>query len=77
MRHGDLKSIISELHRNALWPNIAEALTRLAEYLVAQPSPIDYQRRRELSYEALLPPPRWSEICKCGDLGRPEAGMHE
>ncbi|RIS61321.1 TniQ family protein [Mycobacteroides abscessus] len=77
VRHGDLKSIISELHRNALWPNIAEALTRLAEYLVAQPSPIDYQRRRELSYEALLPPPRWSEICKCGDLGRPEAGMHE
>jgi AraC-like DNA-binding protein len=55
--------VLDALHRNPLWPNIAQAITRLAEHLIANPSPIDYQRRRQLHYEGLLPPEVWAQIC--------------
>lgn len=57
------------LHRDPLWPNIAEAIVRLADHLVAHPSPIDYQRRRALSYDGLLPAELWADIYKDNDLG--------
>jgi AraC-like DNA-binding protein len=53
---------INMFRRHRLWPNIAEAITRLADYLVEHPSPIDYQRRRQLDYRDLLPAQRWHEI---------------
>jgi hypothetical protein len=40
------------------------ALTRLSDYLAAQPAPIDYQRRRALDYENLLPSAEWKRICR-------------
>ena len=60
-------------YRNPLWPNIAEAITRLADHLIAHPGPIDYQRRRQLCYGGLLPPDVWAQICDRTDLGPTEA----
>ena len=54
--------VLDAVYRHPLWPNIAEAIVRLADYLVAHPGPIDYQRRRELHYAGLLPPPVWAQI---------------
>ena len=65
--------VLNALHRNPLWPNIAEAITRLADHLIAIPSPIDYQRRRQLCYGGLLPPDVWAQICDRTDWGPTEA----
>ena len=59
---------INMFRRHRLWPNIAEAITRLADYLAEHPGPIDYQRRRELDYRDLLPTRRWHEICEHAGL---------
>ncbi|MCU1694264.1 MAG: hypothetical protein JWR34_327 [Mycobacterium sp.] len=65
--------VLNAIHRNPLWPSVSSAIVRLAENLTAHPSPIDYQRRRELRYEALLPLEVWTDICEWADLGRVEA----
>ncbi|WP_235672942.1 hypothetical protein [Mycolicibacterium hodleri] len=65
--------VLDALHRHPLWHNIAEAITRLADHLIANPSPIDYQRRRQLHYEGLLPPEVWAQIRDRADLGRTDA----
>ncbi len=54
--------ILAGLCTNALWPNIATAIIRLADYLADNPSPIDYQRRRHLDYRDLLTAAQWDEI---------------
>lgn len=46
------------------WPNIRLAINRVSDYLHRNGSPIDYQRRREMSLEALLPQTDWNEICR-------------
>jgi AraC-like DNA-binding protein len=58
------------LHGHRLWTNIATALTRLADYLADQPSPIDYARRRRLDYRKLLPENEWAPIFEATDFGR-------
>ncbi|HXO54687.1 MAG TPA: TniQ family protein, partial [Mycobacterium sp.] len=58
------------LHGHRLWTNIATALTRLADYLADQPSPIDYARRRRLDYRKLLPENEWERIFEATDFGR-------
>lgn len=58
-----LTNIVNTLRRNLLWSNTSEAIVRLADYLIAHPSPIDYQRRRKLAYEDLLPQQLWADIC--------------
>jgi uncharacterized protein YidB (DUF937 family) len=58
------------LHGHRLWTNIATALTRLADYLTDQPSPIDYARRRRVDYRKLLPENEWAPIFEATDFGR-------
>jgi hypothetical protein len=55
--------VVTSLRRHPLWPNIAAAILRLADFLNEHPSPIDYQRRRQLDYRNLLPTEQWREIC--------------
>ena len=40
---------------------IVAALLRLHEYLQVHPAPIDYQRRRTLNYDDLLPEAQWTD----------------
>ncbi|MDT5184929.1 MAG: hypothetical protein QOI29_3087, partial [Mycobacterium sp.] len=61
--------VVMALHRHPLWPNIAAAITRLAHHLAQHPSPIDYQRRRQLDYQALLPAEEWHAIHASADFG--------
>lgn len=75
----------SRLHRHACsrvlqllsnrtdWPETRIALGRLADYLVDHDTPIDYERRRQLNYAALLPDEVWSRICRdtCTPAGHP------
>ncbi len=58
------------LHNDGWWPNVATALTRLADYLLDHPSPIDYARRRRLDYRNILPDNDWQEIFATTDFGR-------
>lgn len=44
------------------WDVIVAALLRLHEYLQADPPPIDYQRRRAMNYEDLLPEAQWMDL---------------
>ena len=67
--------VLDAVYRHPLWPNIAEAIVRLADYLVARPGPIDYQRRRELHYGGLLPPEVWAQIRDQADLGPTEVNL--
>jgi hypothetical protein len=53
------------------WPDIREGLYRLHRYLGRDAPPIDYARRRQLDYAALLPEPEWRAICR-GTGTRPE-----
>jgi hypothetical protein len=46
------------------WPQIFTGITRISDYLDAHNAPIDYQRRRELCYEDLLPDDAWSLQCR-------------
>jgi TniQ len=46
------------------WPDIRQALYRLADYLRVQEVPIDYQRRRQLNFDGLLPQAAWERICR-------------
>jgi AraC-like DNA-binding protein len=57
------------LHGHRLWTNIATALTRLADYLADQPSPINYARRRRVDYRKLLPENEWAPIFEATDFG--------
>lgn len=58
-RLGEAADVLS-CHR--YWVPIVTALLRLQEYLQANPPPIDYQRRRELSYTTLLPEAQWAQL---------------
>jgi hypothetical protein len=57
------------LSRHRLWTNIAVALTRLADYLAIQPCPIDYARRRRLTYRKLLSENEWKQLFDATDFG--------
>jgi AraC-like DNA-binding protein len=46
------------------WPQILTGITRISDYLDTHNAPIDYQRRRELCYEDLLPDDAWSLLCR-------------
>ncbi|SPM33778.1 transposase family protein [Mycobacterium rhizamassiliense] len=55
------------LGQSPQWPSIRAAICRLHEYLDKEASPIDYQRRRQLKYTALLTRSRWRALSR--DLG--------
>jgi len=68
--HGRRASrIIQLLGANPHSAGIFTGITRIADYLDTHDAPINYQRRRELSYEDLLPTDAWSRLCR--DTGTP------
>jgi AraC-like DNA-binding protein len=56
--------ILQLLSNRADWPETRTALGRIADYLTNHDTPIEYQRRRHLNYEALLPDQTWATICR-------------
>ncbi|MFF1715781.1 TniQ family protein [Streptomyces sp. NPDC058268] len=56
--------MLNQLRDQPHWPHIQTALTNIAEYLDAQPAPIDYQRRRRIDYTHLLPDDEWADIAR-------------
>jgi hypothetical protein len=63
-RPHDVSRVLQLLERDPHWPHIRLALTRLADHLHSTETPIDYARRRELSYLDLLPRADWERICR-------------
>ena len=63
-RPHDVSRILQLLEHAPHWAHIRLALTRLADHLHATETPIDYARRRELSYLELLPRVEWEQICR-------------
>jgi hypothetical protein len=59
-----ISRILQLLAGDPCWEAIAAAVTRLAEYLDNHDVPIDYQRRRRLSYSGLLSPRQWLDLCR-------------
>jgi len=49
--------ILRRLQSDDAWSQIALAVTHLADHIATNPIVVDYQRRRELNYEALLGSP--------------------
>lgn len=71
--YADVSRIISLLERADHWQATSTALIRVADYLLANPVPIDYSRRRGLDYSDLLPHESWLDLC--GQTGEnPGAG---
>lgn len=63
----DVTRVLQMLHARAHWSRTASALASLAEQLDDQRCPIDYARRRNLSYRELLPDSQWHSMCReCG-----------
>jgi hypothetical protein len=50
------------------WNQLSTSLARLADYLDAGRGKIDYQRRRELDYEGILPLGEWTSMWKNPNL---------
>jgi hypothetical protein len=58
-----ISKTVQVLHASEQWPAVATALDRLASHLDGRPVPIDYQQRRELDYQRLLPAAEWRRLC--------------
>lgn len=56
--------ILQLLSNRTDWPETRTAIGRLADYLADHDTPIDYQRRRNLNYAALLPDQAWATVCR-------------
>jgi hypothetical protein len=56
--------VVHALQNNPHWPDAQRALLRLADYLDCAPSPIDYERRRELIYTDVLTEEDWPRFCR-------------
>jgi DNA-binding Xre family transcriptional regulator len=56
--------ILQLLGKHDQWPSIRAAVIRIADYLTHHKPPIDYERRRQLDYAALLPDTAWVQICR-------------
>jgi TniQ len=52
----------NDLRGHPKWEAILTALLRLHEHLQQNPPPIDYQRRRTLTYDGLLPEEQWTQL---------------
>ncbi|MGE5289917.1 MAG: TniQ family protein [Micromonosporaceae bacterium] len=59
-----ISRILQLLAGDPRWEAIADAVTRLAEYLDNHDVPVDYHRRRRLNYSGLLPPRQWLDLCR-------------
>lgn len=58
---------IHALALRPIWPATAVMLGDLADLLESHPAPIDYESRRHLPMDDLLPEPLWQKICR--DVG--------
>jgi len=67
MERRGLARALQHLGRSPSWPGVAHALDRLATHLDVHEGPIDYERRRALSYDDLLDVDAWTAICD--DIG--------
>jgi hypothetical protein len=56
--------ILQLLSNRTDWPETRTAIGRLADYLADHDTPIDYQRRRNLNYAALLTDHAWATVCR-------------
>ena len=56
--------VLLRAERDPRWPASLTALTRLAAHLDQHGTPVDYQRRRLLGYDNLLPDTDWIQICR-------------
>ena len=56
--------VLLRAERDPRWPASLSALTRLAAHLDQHGTPVDYQRRRLLDYDSLLPDTDWIQICR-------------
>jgi hypothetical protein len=52
------------LSHDPRWGDTLTALARLADFLSTNAVPIDYERRRHLDYQSLLPDELWAQICQ-------------
>jgi hypothetical protein len=59
-----VSQVLQVLRTQPCWATTASLLTNLAEWLDRNPSPIDYERRRQLPVEDLLPELLWRRICR-------------
>ncbi|MFD3483476.1 TniQ family protein [Streptomyces sp. NPDC058665] len=62
--------MLNQLRDHRHWPDIQTALTNIADYLDAQPAPIDYQRRRRIDYTHLLTDDEWADIARHLEIPR-------
>ncbi|MHA3024349.1 hypothetical protein ACXPWS_29270 [Mycobacterium sp. BMJ-28] len=56
--------VLRLLRARSDWAHLASSITALAARLDAKSGAIDYQRRRELSYEGLLTDSQWRRLCQ-------------
>jgi hypothetical protein len=64
-----VRKTLAAMQRSPQWAGVCMAIVRLADYLDNNEAPIDYRRRRQADYSALLPERRWREMCwKTGAL---------
>lgn len=68
--------ILQILRAQPDWVTTARMLTNLAEWLEMNLSPIDYERRRRLPVEHLLPEPSWRHICRDTASARGDSTTH-
>lgn len=64
LRAGRVDTTLSKMRANHSWQDTGTALIRLHDYLDAHPAPIDYTRRRTLSYANLLSDSDWDTACR-------------
>lgn len=62
--YADVSRIVSLLQQAHHWPATRSVLTRVADYLMTNQTPIDYSRRRRLDYTDLLPESTWLDLCR-------------
>lgn len=72
LQEQSVMAVLRTLAHTEYWDHIRHALSRLADYLDATDTPIDYERRRRLDYSDLLPAAQWARICR--DTGTAGAG---
>ena len=59
---------LNKLAADPHWSGIRGALIRLADHLNNEPVPIDYHRRRRLTYRTLLASNSWDDLCARLDI---------
>jgi hypothetical protein len=59
-----LSHVLGDMSRHDDWSAISAAVIALSDYLADAETPIDYHRRRRMTYSTLLPDTEWARICR-------------